>query len=175
MKILIGYATSEGHTRKICRHIADHLVAGGVSVELLPLAEAEGLELSRFDRVILAASVHAGHYQRALSDFVAAQPGALAAHPALFLSVSLAAAGHDDEDWKGLDKVVEDLTAATGWQPQCVAHVAGAYRPADYDLLRRFVMRQIIARKDPEADLDRPKEYTDWPALEQLVQDWLAD
>lgn len=174
MKILIGYATNEGHTRKICRRIADRLVEGGRGVELLPLSEAEDLELSSFDRVILAASIHAGHYQRAFSDFVQRQRAALEARPTLFLSVSLAAAGHDDEDWRGLDKVLGDLTAVTGWQPDRVGQIAGAYRPGDYDLLRRFVMRRIIARKDPGADLDQPKEYTDWDGLDHLVDDWLA-
>jgi len=173
MKLLIGYATTEGQTRKICRHIAEHLIDGGHSVELLPLAEADDLAVGRFDRVILAASVHAGHYQRPLSDFVTSHAKSLDMVPTLFLSVSLAAAGHDAEDWKALDSILSELTEATGWVPDRVDHVAGSYMPSKYDLVRRFIMRRIIAAKDPEQDLDADHEYTDWAALNRAVTDWL--
>jgi len=174
MKVLVGYASSEGQTRRIARHVADRLADAGAAVELAGLADAEGLDPARFDRVILAASVHVGHYQRALSDFAAAHAERLAERPTLFLSVSLAAAGHESDDWRALDRIVDDLVAATGWQPGRVAQVAGAYRPSKYDIFRRFVMRRILAAKDPDADPDLDREYTDWAALDVLVDGWLA-
>ena len=56
MKILIAYATTDGQTRKIARFAADKLVELGVSCELLNVEDAEGLDLARFDRVVLADS-----------------------------------------------------------------------------------------------------------------------
>ena len=174
MKILIGYATTEGQTRKICRHVADHLIDGGHSVELLPLSEADDPGVARFDRVILGASVHLGHYQQALSDFVADAATSLATLPTLFLSVSLSAAGHDAEDWRGLETIAEEMIEATGWTPDRVEQVAGAYTPSRYDIIRRFAMRRIIAAKDPGQDLTADREYTDWTGLDRAVDDWIA-
>ena len=174
MKILVAYASTDGQTRKIGRAVADWCADAGHAVELLPLADAGDIDLSRFDAVVLAASVHVGHYQKALGEFAAQEAGALAAIPTLFLSVSLAAAGHDAEDWRALDRIGEDLWAATGWAPGQVVQVAGAYMPSRYDIFRRFVMRRIVAAKDPGADLDSDIEYTDWPALDGLVDGWLA-
>lgn len=174
MNILIGYATTEGQTRKICRHVAEHLIDAGHSVELLPLGEADDFGIARFDRVIVAASVHLGHYQRALSEFVTDYAKSLQALPTLFLSVSLSAAGHDAEDWKGLDGILSEMTEATGWSPDRVEHVAGAYTPSRYDVLRRFAMRRIIAAKDPDQDLDADREYTDWRRLDCAVDAWIA-
>jgi menaquinone-dependent protoporphyrinogen oxidase len=173
MTVLIAYATSEGQTRKIARHVADRIVVSGGAVELLGLADADEIDLGRFDRVILAASVHAGNYQRALSDFAVKYAGQLHKKPTLFLSVSLAVAGHDAEDWRGLDRILKDFEEATGWIPGRIEQVAGAYRPSEYDIFRRFIMRRIVAAKDPEADLDADREYTDWKALDTLVDDWL--
>ena len=169
MAVLVSYATSEGQTRKIARRVADRLADSGQAVELLPLADADDIDLERFDRVILAASIHMGHYQRALTDFAAKHAEGLHARPTLFLSVSLAAAGHDADDWKGAERILEDLKAATGWTPGRVEQIAGAYRPSKYDMFRRFVMRRILAAKDPGADLDNDKEYTDWRALDTLT------
>lgn len=102
MKILIAYATTDGQTRKIARFVADHLTDSGHSTELLNVADAEGLALARFDRAVLAGSLHAGGFQKALSEFVIGQGAALAVLPSLFLPVSLSAAGNDPDDWAGL-------------------------------------------------------------------------
>ncbi|WP_323771282.1 flavodoxin domain-containing protein [Antarctobacter sp.] len=174
MKLLIAYASTEGQTRKIARFVADRLVDAGHSVELLPVSAAQDIDPAHFDRVILAASVHVGHYQSEMSEFAATQARALLARPVLFLSVSLAAAGHDAEDWRALDGIVKDFADATGWQPGQVAQVAGAYKPSEYDIFRRFVMRRIVAAKDPDADLDVDHEYTDWDALGALVDEWTS-
>ncbi|KFE36151.1 flavodoxin domain-containing protein [Thioclava atlantica] len=175
MKILIAYATSEGQTRKISRHISDRLADAGHAVEMLRLADASGLKIGRFDRVILAASIHVGHYQRELTEFVADHADALNEKPTLFVSVSLAAAGHDAEDWRGLDEILADFTEATNWTAGRTEQVAGAYLPSHYDLFRRFVMRRILAAKDPSADLAADKEYTDWGVLDAVVDGWLAE
>ena len=173
MFVLIGYATTEGQTAKIARHVARRITEAGHSAELLPLGEAGGLSLAPYDRVILASSIHLGHYHRALSDFTAAHATELPAKPSLLLSVSLAAAGHEAEDWRALDKIATDLAAATGWTPDEVAQVAGAYMPSRYDIFRRFVMRRIVAAQDPGADLDADHEYTDWPDLDRRIDAWL--
>ncbi|CUH64165.1 Protoporphyrinogen IX dehydrogenase [menaquinone] [Thalassovita gelatinovora] len=174
MKLLIVYASSEGQTRKIARTIMDRIADSGQSVELLPVSDAVGTDFSRFDRMIIAAPIHAGHYPRALVDFLSQEAENLRTLPTLFLSVSLAAAGHDAEEWRDLDHIEADFCAATGWHPGRVEQIAGAYKPSQYDVFRRYIMRRILAAKDPGADLDADKEYTDWPALAALVDDWLA-
>lgn len=176
MKILVAYASTDGQTRKICRVAADWLADQGTAVELLPLADADAddIDLTRFDAVLLAASVHIGHYQKALTDFCANRADTLPALPSLFLSVSLAAAGHEAEDWQGLEKILTDFTSATGWTPNRVEQLAGAYKPSEYDVFRRFVMRRILANKDPSADLSADIEYTDWTDLKAVLADWTA-
>lgn len=174
MKLFIGYATKEGQTRKIARHVADRLVDMGHSVELGPLGDLGPLDLTRFDGAILAGSLHVGHYQKALSDFADKQAVRLNDMPTLMISVSLAAAGHDAEEWRSLEGILSDFTEATGWTPGQVAEVAGAYTPSRYDIFRRFAMRRIITVKDPTADMDWDKEYTDWPALDATLSEWLA-
>ncbi len=174
MKLFIGYASTEGQTQKIVRHIADRLVDHGHSVELMPLGDVGPVDLSRFDAAILGASVHVGHYQKVLSEFADTYADRLNAMPTVFLSVSLAAAGHDAEDWRALDTIIIDVSDATGWKPGKVLQVAGAYTPSQYDVFRQFVMRRIIATKDPEADLDWDKEYTDWDALDADIDAWLS-
>lgn len=174
MKILITYATTEGQTRKIAQFCTDYLSAKGDTVELLPAADAAETDLSRFDAVLLAASVHAGKYQKPMIKFVARNVDALGAMRSAFLSVSLAAAGDDADDWQGLRDVVDRFATQTGWTPQTVMHVAGAFRFSEYDFFKSWAMRWIAAQKDQDVDPHQDKEYTDWAALRTSLDEWLA-
>lgn len=175
MKLLIGYASREGQTRKIARYAADFAYQAGHSVELLNLKDADGTDLSRFDKVLLAAPIHIGHYPKSLAEFAAENEKALNTLPTGFLSVSLSAAGHEADDWKALDKILEDLEDATGWTPGKTEQVAGAYLPSKYDVLTRFIMIRILTKRSPQTELDVDKEFTDWKALDDWLADWLAN
>lgn len=174
MKYLIAYASTNGQTRRIARHMADRIFDAGHSVEVLGLSGDDDVDLSRFDGAILAGSVHAGHYQNSLAAFVTDHQGGLNGCDTLFVSVSLAAAGHDAEEWKDLARIASDFLEAVGWKPGKVVQVAGAYRPEQYDIFTRFIMRRIVASKRPEADLDSEIVYTDWAALDAVVDDFTS-
>jgi menaquinone-dependent protoporphyrinogen oxidase len=174
MKILTAYATTDGQTRKIARFAADHLTGLGHSTELLNLADAEGLDLARFDAVLLAGSLHVGIYQDALTAFAQGAAAVLNAMPTLFLPVSLSAAGDDAEDWKGLESQTRAFLDETGWHPGRILHVAGAFRFTEYDFFRAWAMRRIAKAKGEAVDPKADKEYTDWNRLAAVLSEWEA-
>lgn len=174
MYLLIAYATTDGQTRKIARFASDRLVGQGHAVELLNVADADGIDLGRFDAAILAGSLHVGGYQKSLSRFVAAAKVDLATLPTLFLAVSLSAAGTDAEDWEGLRKCLSAFESETGWTPGRVEHVAGAFRFTEYDFFRAWAMRRIADQKGEAVEPGKDKEYTDWTALGIALEGWVA-
>ncbi|MEL6167924.1 MAG: flavodoxin domain-containing protein [Pseudomonadota bacterium] len=174
MKFACVYATTEGQTRKILRHVADRLVEQGQSVELVPAEAATHLDLARFDAAILGGSVHAGQVQKSLRAFAADHKDALNRCPTLYLQVSLAAAGKDADDLKGIRDIAEDLIKVTGWTPGQVAHVAGAFRFSEYTFLESWVMGWIARQKAPGIDRHSDTEFTDWAALDRLLDDWTS-
>lgn len=176
MQITIIYATTEGQTRRIARHIQQRIARAGHVVELLPAEAALETEpaLDGAGAAILLGSVHAGQYQDDLVALTAREAGALDAIPNLFVSVSLAAAGDDPEDWLGLTECVERFTTETGWTPARVEHVAGAFRFTEYNWFTTWAMRYIQSQKDPTALRGKDAEYTDWAALDTMVDDWLS-
>ncbi|MGR3659865.1 MAG: flavodoxin domain-containing protein [Paracoccaceae bacterium] len=172
MKILIAYATTEGQTRKVGRYCADWLVEAGHTVELLPVLDCDNVDLTRFDRVILAGSVHIGHYQKELLEFAADQSSALSELPVLFLSVSLSAASKENDDRLGLEKVVSGFVAEIGWTPTQVEHVAGAFRFTKYDFFKSWALRWIAVQKGQKIDINADNELTDWQALATVLEKW---
>ena len=173
MKILIAYGSTEGQTRKIARYCADYLFGQGHSVELTEAADARDTELSRFDAVLLAGSVHGGRYQKSLIKLAQAKAAALVNVRAAFLSVSLTAAGDDPDDWAGLGDCVTRFAEKTGWTPPTVIHVAGAFRFSEYDFFKSWALRWMAAQKEQEVDPHQDTEYTDWSALKKSLDGWL--
>ena len=140
---------------------------GGRSIE-----DFDDTDLDRYAGVVVAASIHANRYSAALTDFARANAGKLNSRPTLLISLSLTAAGHDADDWIELKYIEAALEDATGWHPTAIEQVAGAYQPSKYDVFTRFVMRRIIAEKDPDANVDADCEYTDWARLDAAVDAW---
>ncbi|MFP4327321.1 MAG: flavodoxin domain-containing protein [Paracoccaceae bacterium] len=172
MKILIAYATTEGQTRRIARFAADRLSDAGHAVELLPVADAQGLDWARIEAVILAGSLHMGKLQPELHDFAAAHAPALNARRSALIQVSLAAAGEDAEERAEIVRIAEAFCIATGWTPDVTLQVAGAFRFTQYDFFRRWAMRWIAAQKGEQVRADEDREYTDWTALGAALDAW---
>jgi menaquinone-dependent protoporphyrinogen oxidase len=171
-KYLLLFATTEGQTRKIARFIADRLLASGHCVTLVELAEnapAPDLEVTSFDAFIVAASLHAGHFQHAILEWVRAHRAILRGSPNLFVSVSLSAAGRDPDDVEGLEECTDRFAEQSGWLPHEVHHAAGAFRFTRYHFLKRWALKYIAYRRGQPTDTSKDYELTDWAALAEFV------
>jgi menaquinone-dependent protoporphyrinogen oxidase len=166
MQILLVYATTEGQTQKIAAFVANRLARQGHEVVTANAGDARALPDPRlFDAILIAASVHLGSYQAAVLRFVREHRAAISARANAFLSVSLAAAGHEPDDVSGLKQCVADFVQATGWVPHRIHHVAGAFRYTAYHFLTRCVMKYIAFRKGAPTDSHYDHELTDWDDL----------
>ncbi|HEY9219881.1 MAG TPA: flavodoxin domain-containing protein [Phenylobacterium sp.] len=172
MNTLIVYGTTEGQTAKICEFIRARLAAEGHSVSAVDARHAPAAIGGQFDAVILAASVHAGHYQAPLIAFAHKHAARLNAMPSAFVSVSLSAAGDDEKDWKGLRECVERFERETGWIPAEVHHAAGAFRFSEYDFFKRYALK-LIARQHGQPS-DHDYELTDYQALAAFTDSFVV-
>jgi menaquinone-dependent protoporphyrinogen oxidase len=174
MNLLLVYGTSEGQTKKISGFVADRLAQGGHETIVLNAIEPiPAADPSDVDAVIVAASVHEVHYQSAIIYYVREHLAFIDLHANAFLSVSLAAAGDDQDDIEGLKKCVAAFIRETGWTPQHIHHVAGAFRYTAYGFLKRWAMKYIAYRKGAPTDTSRDYELTDWDDLACFVDSFM--
>jgi menaquinone-dependent protoporphyrinogen oxidase len=106
---------------------------------------------------------------------VAHHAAAIAAKPNVFLSVSLSAAGDDAEDWRGLEKCLDDFFRQANWRPQRIEHVAGAFRYTQYDFFKRMIMKRIAKERGAPVDTSRDWELTDWTKLAAFADAFAAE
>jgi menaquinone-dependent protoporphyrinogen oxidase len=120
------------------------------------------------------ASLHAGHYQSPVVDFVRRHHATLNLMPTAFISVSLSAASHDADDLDGLARCLAEFEHPTQWRPREVHQAAGAFRFSQYDFLKRWALKYIAYRKGQPTDTSKDYELTDWDALGVFVDDFAA-
>ncbi len=173
MKILIAYATTEGQTHKICKTIAEQVVGLGHQVEMLDTArKRRNVHSDDFDAFIVAASVHQDKHQNEIEVFVAACREVLSVKPAMFISVSLAAAF--EEKIVDAKNYVTDFAARTGWTPAHSLTVAGAVRSEEYDYFQQQILEHVVLKGRNDFKANQEQEFTDWPALANDVEKFLA-
>ncbi len=174
MKFLLLYGTTEGQTRKIADAIAGHLTKAGDSVTCADASQTPPPDPAAFDGAVLLASLHAGRYQRSAADFARRHQARLSAMPSAFVSVSLAAAGSDPEERKGLDQCVQHFLDDTGWKPGEIAHIAGAFRFTEYDFFKRWVMKLIAQQHGIHPDTHQDLELTKWDEVARFAEGFRA-
>ncbi len=168
--VLIAYATTEGHTRKIADHVASVIRGAGHKPHTIGLASDPGAP-SEYDAVIIASSIHVGKHDKAATAYIKKYREELAAMPTLFLSVSMAATHKDDGEAEGY---VQTFLEETGWKPSASHIIAGALLYTQYGFFKRLLMKRIVQSKGGDTDTSRDYIYTDWNELTTFVQEFLT-
>jgi len=168
--VLVVYGTGDGQTEKIARFIAHRLDVLGAPVLLVNAASGSDPDPAGFASVIVAASVHAGGYQRAVRKWVGRHAQQLNSMNTAFVSVCLGVLQHDPAVDRDLTRIMTEFFDRTRWHPATREIVAGALKYTQYNLLKRWVMRRIVG-KTGSRDLDttRDYEYTNWDGVAEFV------
>ena len=169
--VLIIYATNHGHTAKVAARIAETVRDDGARVGIHDIDSADDCAPSGYDVVIVGASVHAGHHQRPVVDWVKRHATALNGMPSVFFSVSLGAAEDTEESRSATRKYIDDFLDDTGWSPRQAVSVAGALQYREYDFATRLLMRLIMRRGGHPTDASHDYVYTDWDAVDRFAHE----
>lgn len=171
-EVLLLYASTHGHTVKIADRIAETLRAEGVEVDQRPVVDAGETHPREYDGAIIAGSVHAGHHQREIVDWVKHHRLALNGLPGAFVSVSLTAAEDSDEARAPTQDCIDDFLDDTGWTPTLSIPVAGALQYREYDVFTRLLMRMMMRRGGHPTDISHDYDYTDWDAVARFGREF---
>jgi menaquinone-dependent protoporphyrinogen oxidase len=157
-RILILYATIEGHTARVAERIALGLRRSGHAVDV---REARARpDLLQYCGVIVGASVHYGRHPGWLRAWLRESRTVLAARPGAFFSVCLSAK----------PRYAQKLLRQAGWRPQLTATFTGALQYSKYGAFKRALMVAFAAFGGHNTDTSRDHDYTDWHAVERFSE-----
>ena len=174
MKVLIAYGSTEGQTRKVVKAVARQIREFGHEVAMFDTSGLlADLHPASFERIIIAGSVHVERHQETMELFVRSHLDELQTKPALFISVSLAAAF--DDGMSDAQGYVDSFAKYTGWVPEKSLLVAGAVRHGEYGYYEEHIFEHMVIKGRALDDPTKDHEFTDWDALAKDVERFVTN
>ena len=164
-RILLVYSSTDGHTRHICERLQQVLVQQGHAITLVPLAEADALELSAFDKIVIGASIRYGKHQPSVAQFIARHQALLERTPSAFFSVNIVARKPEKSRPDSNPYLIKFLRQIT-WKPRLVEVFAGKLDYPRYRFFDRQMIRLIMLVTHGPTDPRAVIEFTDWQQVE---------
>ncbi len=178
---LVLYATREGQTARIAQHLLEVMWKRGLPANLENADQLPAkFSLDNYQGAILAASVHVQHHEAEMTRFVKQHREELEKMPTVFLSVSLSEAGAEDAEAPPEKRakaaaeaqaMIDAFLTETKWHPSKIKAVAGALLYTKYNFLLRLIMKRIAKQAGGDTDTSRDYDYTDYAALDHLVDE----
>lgn len=172
MNLLVIFETVEGQTGKVAEFVKTRSELAGHTVHLFDTLEATGHpDFEGVDKVIMAAPVHERRHPRNFEVLVASTADHLKSCPTLMISISLKASFA--EGLSDAQDYVLEMKMRTQFEPDRVVLAAGAVRERSYDYFESQIVRQVVLEgRDVQLE-DGVKEFTDWSALGNDVDEFL--
>jgi len=167
---LLIYSTRDGQTKKICDAIQAQLQQVQQPVLSVCLEQAQTVDWSKVDKVIIGASIRYGHLNKALIKFLATFKEQLEQRPNGFFCVNLTAR-KPDKNTPETNAYMVNFLADSPWQPQLKAVFAGALLYSKYGWADKFMIRLIMKITGGETDTSKDIEYTDWHKVDVFAKE----
>ncbi len=164
-KILIIYATTDGHTREICRRLKLVIEQQAHRVTLMSIGDERDVDVKPFDKIVLGASIRYGKHSKQVYEFIKRNEHILDGKPNAFFSVNVVAR-KPEKDQPETNPYLKKFLQQISWQPKELAVFAGKI---DYQRCRfwdRLMIRLIMWMTKGPTDPNAVVEFTNWKQVE---------
>ena len=172
-RILIAYATTDGHTRRICERLKQVMENRGRQVTVALLADAGAMDLNSFERMVIGASIRYGHHQPIVAEFIGRHQTFLESRPSAFFSVNIVAR-KPNKNTPETNPYCRKFLQSISWQPRLTAVFAGKLDYPKYGFFDRQMIRFIMLITKGPTDPTAVVEFTDWAQVEAFGQEVCA-
>ena len=172
-RLLMVYATTDGHTLHICERLKFLMTALGQRVTLVPIEQASALNVANFERVVIGASIRYGHHQPQVAQFIARHQALLESRPSAFFSVNIVAR-KPNKNTTETNPYARKFLQSIKWKPQLAAVFAGKLDYPRYGFFDRQMIRLIMLMTKGPTDPETVVEFTDWAQVEAFGREVCA-
>ena len=165
--VLLAYSTTDGHTPRICERLRQVIELQGHAATVVPLSQADALDLAAFDAVAMGASIRYGKHQPEVSQFIARHQALLESKPNAFFTVNIVARKPNKNRPENNPYLIKFLRTIS-WQPKLLGVFAGKLDYPRYRFIDRQMIRFIMLITKGPTDPSVVVEFTDWQAVEDF-------
>ena len=142
-KILILYASTDGHTKKICNRLQKVIEQLGHQVTLVSVNEENQIDVQAFDKIVIGASIRYGKHSPKITDFINRNKLLLESKPNAFFSVNIVAR-KPEKNQPDTNPYMRKFLKQITWRPRELAVFAGKLEYPKYSFFDRLMIRLIM-------------------------------
>ena len=166
---LIIYSSTDGHTRIICKRIID-LLKDGNTTKLISLEEAKNLDISKFNKIIIGASIRYGKHSKDLYKFIELNKSILDQKQSVFFSVNVVAR-KPEKNSPDTNPYIKKFLKISKWKPKKIAVFAGKVDYPKYGLIDKYIIKFIMFITKGPTDTSQSYEFTDWSKVDDFAKE----
>tara|TARA_Y100001935_G_scaffold37902_1_gene30269 strand:- start:313 stop:837 length:525 start_codon:yes stop_codon:yes gene_type:complete len=166
---LIIYSSTDGHTKAICGRIIKSFNDKNL-IELLTLKEALKVDLSKYTKIIIGASIRYGKHSKELYKFVNSNKNILDQKESVFFSVNVVARKLEKNS-PDTNPYIKKFLKKSKWKPKKIGVFAGKVDYPNYKFIDKYIIKFIMIITGGPTDTSRSFEFTDWSKVDQFARE----
>jgi len=166
---LIIYSSTDGHTKTICRRLISFLKDGD-DIKISSLEEAKKFDLSKFNKIIIGASIRYGKHSKELYKFVNLNKDILNQKQSVFFSVNVVAR-KPEKSMPDTNPYIKKFLKISNWKPKKIGVFAGKVDYPSYGLFDKYIIKLIMFITKGPTDTSQSYEFTDWSKVDEFAKE----
>ena len=166
---LIIYSSTDGHTITICKRIINFLKDGNLA-RLVSLNEAKNLDLPKFIKIIIGASIRYGKHSKELYEFIELNKNILNQKQSVFFSVNVVAR-KVKKNTPDTNPYIKKFLKISNWKPKKIGVFAGKIDYPNYNFFDKYIIKLIMFITSGPIDTSQSYEFTDWSKVEDFAKE----
>ena len=166
---LIIYSSTDGHTRTICERILNFLNSSN-EIKIMSLDEVTKFDLSRFNRIIIGASIRYGNHSKELYKFITLNKNVLDQKQSIFFSVNVVAR-KSEKNTPETNPYIKKFLKISNWKPKKIGVFAGRVDYPNYGFFDKYVIKFIMFLTNGPTDTSQSYEFTDWSKVDEFAKE----
>lgn len=162
---LIIYSSTDGQTIKICERIMS--IIG--DCKIVSIDEAKNENLSKYEKVIVGASIRYGKHKPELYEYISENCDHLIDINASFFSVNVVAR-KPEKNTPLTNPYVQKFLSISQWHPSLIGVFAGKIDYPRYGLIDKFMIRLIMWITRGPTDTKNVYEFTNWDDVDSFAK-----
>jgi len=162
---LIIYSSTDGQTIKICERIMS--IIG--DCKIVSIDEAKNENLSKYEKVIVGASIRYGKHKPELYEYITENCDHLIDINASFFSVNVVAR-KPEKNTPLTNPYVQKFLSISQWHPSLIGVFAGKIDYPRYGVLDKFMIKLIMWITKGPTDTKNVYEFTNWNDVDSFAK-----
>ena len=166
---LVIYSSTDGHTKTICERIKNFLSDGNL-VKIISLEDVKKINLPKFEKIIIGASIRYGKHSKELYNFIKLNKNILDQKKCAFFSVNVVAR-KPEKNTAETNPYINKFLKISKWKPNKIKVFAGKVDYPNYNLIDKYIIKFIMFITNGPTDTSQSYEFTDWSKVDDFSEE----